>query len=336
MKKLLVLLATLLACKMLLLGSDLESSFTTEGIETVTHNTEVLIEEPLINKIKEKKDKHFIENFNPENMELKIGVETIINGSGSSLNLPIMYSYGQFNISAQIPYFLARKMKYTLETVETSGLGDVSVGVGYTNQAFDMFYNLHLDVKLPTGDDGKMEDGFLVPLGSGSTDFMLTTSASKFVTDNFSIGGGFSYKFNGSSSKIAEITRLDSANNVQGIESVDYTITNGNALNLNINCDYYWDYGLSFGGDFAFKAIGDGETDKEHSYSWNDETNKLEGLSNKQAVTMLDLKASATYNISIIDITAGAKIPLFTERDENNKEGDREVGIFFKIDYSIF
>ena len=339
MKKLLVLLAVLLASQMLLSQSQLESSFTTEGIETVTQNTEILIEEPLINKNKEKKDKNFLEDLNSDEIGMKIGVETVINGSGKSLNLPIKFRYGQFDFSSQIPYFFSKKMKYTLETAETSGLGDISVGAGYGSQAFTMFYYLHLDVKLPTGDDGKMEDGFLVPLGTGSTDFMLTTSVTKFITDNFSIGGGFGYKFNGSSSKIAEITRFDNPDdddNTTDIESVDYTITNGNALNLNLNFDYYWDYGLSFNSDFSFKNIGDGNTDKEHSYNWNSETETLDGLSNKQAVTMLDLKATATYSISIFDISAGAKIPLSTERDENNKEDDREMGLFFKVDYTIF
>ena len=51
---------------------------------------------------------------------------------------------------------------------------------------------------------------------------------------------------------------------------------------------------------------------------------------------MLDLKIKAVYSISLFDISAGIKLPVYTKRNEDNLEDNRGVGIFLKFDYNIF
>jgi len=314
----------------------LETGFTTEGIETVIQNTELLIEEPLVNTIRDKRKKSSEKEINSG---MKVGAGTMLNSTGQYLNFSVKYYYKNFDFVAQIPYYLKEKVQYTLQTIETKGVGDFALGLGYGIQLTDIFYYAHLYVKLPTGDAGKMENDFLVPLGTGSTDYMVYASASKNINDLMSVGGNLQYKYNGNSSKTALISRLDNPDNdaiTDDFETVDYTITNGNFFAVNADFNYFFDFGLNINTEFGFKTIGQGNTDKDYSYSWNDETEQLSGLTNKQDVKMLDLKIKAVYSISLFDISAGIKLPVYTKRNEDNLEDNRGVGIFLKFDYNIF
>lgn len=336
-KGIVFIFALMLVTKLLFPQNSLETGFTTEGIETVIRNTELLIEEPLVNKIRDKKKQFSGEK--ETNSGMKIGAGTMLNNTGKYLSFSINYYYKNFDFAAQLPYYLNKKIKYSLETFETKGVGDFAVGLGYRTEISDILYYAHLDVKLPTGDAGKMENDFLVPLGTGSTDFMIFASANKNITEYISIAGNFAYKYNGSSSKTAEISRFDDPDNnvsTDDIESVEYAITNGNFLAVNANFAYSFDFGLTIDTKLGFKTIGQGNTDKDYSYSWNDETEQLSGLTNKQDVKMLDFKIAAIYSKALFDISAGIKLPLYTKRNEDNLEDNRGVGIFLKFDYNIF
>ncbi len=318
--------------------SHLESIFTTEGIGTVIGATDLLINEPLVNIVNDRIEKVEISEFESRaNFGLKIGIMFFSNETSKNLTIPLEFRYSLFNFSATVPYFLNKKMKYSLKEIESSGIGDISVGVGYSNVAFsEFYYNLRLDTKLATGDDLNSEDGYLVPLGTGSMDFMFSIFGTKFITEKISIGSSFSYKLNGTSSKTGKINRYDDEGNVTGVESIKYDITNGNFLSLGSNLEYFFDFGLSLNSGIHFKLIGEGNTDKVHSYSWDEESISLTGLSNKQDASLVDLSVKATYGISIFDLSAGLKIPVYTKRNDDNLEDDRGISIFTKIDYSIF
>ena len=335
MKKIFFISYLTLITGLLYSQTSLQTGFTTEGIETVTKNTELLIEEPLVNKIINAKKQVLYGN----EMSMSIGVETMINSSGKQLNLPINYRYKRFDFSVLLPYYLSRKMSYSLETAETKGFGDAAIGLGYGNDSSSFRYYIHVDAKLPTGDAGKMENGYLVPLGTGSTDFMFYTTATKHFNKKIALSGNFIYKYNGSSTKIAEIVRFDNPDdniNIEDIENVEYTITNGNFLNIDASISYLLKSGLSINADIAYRSIGSGNTDKKYSYSWNNETEEITGLSNKQEVKMLDFRPKLVYSTMLFDISAGMKLPLYTKRHEDNMEDNRGLGFFFKIDYNIF
>ena len=334
MKRIIIFSSLVFITTLLYSQVRLETGFTTEGIETVIKNTELLIEEPLANKIINLK-----KPMQGNEINMSIGIETMLNSSGKLLNIPINYRYKHVDFSVLLPYYFNRKINYSIETAETKGFGDAVVGLGYKNGSSSFVYYFHLDVKLPTGDDGKMENGYLVPLGTGSTDFMFYTSVSKYFNDKIVLSGKFMYKLNGSSTKIAEIVRLDNPDGntgIEDIETIEYNIVNGNFLNIDASLAYLLKFGLSINADIAYRFIGEGNTNKKFSYSWTDDTKEITDISNKQDVKMLDFRTNLVYSNTLFDISAGIKIPLYTQRDEDNVEKDRSPGFYFKIDYNIF
>ena len=329
MKRLAVVLSVILCSVSAMAQYQLEGTFTTEGIETVIGNTSGLINEPISNQVKE--------NFSIEEQThdtgFNLGAEMIINENVKSISLPLKYRVWSLDMVALVPYYFSKKMEYSLKDAETDGIGDISLGLGYGKVVSDTYLYGQFDVKLPTGDDEAKDGEFLNPLGTGTTDFVLFGLAHKDFSDEISAGISLSYKMNGSSSKKAEIVDPDDETK---ITYVDYDITNGNLFTASTYLDYSLTSNFSLGSSITLKSIEEGSTDKEYSNSWNDEVSKLSDLSNKQDAMLLDLGVKATYSIGVFDISAGAKLPVYTDRHEDNNEDDRGVTFFTKFDYSLF
>ena len=342
----------------------MSATFKTQGIESVITNTENLLDDPIIEQMRdfvppaiEAKKKQMIgssekdrnpvakadsresddEGFLGE-LKFKIGMENFVSGTNKNIKLPFSFNWREFTFGGSLPYVYSKKMNYALKSAESNGMGDMSLDFGYGSSLAGIDYGLNIFLKLPTGDDTNMESGYLVPLGTGTTDIVLAASAAKFLEIS-SFGGSIMYKINGSSDKIAEIEHTENPDGVESttdMEKINYTITNGNFLMLDGYYDYYSSFGVTFTGNLAFTFTGEGGTDKEHVYSWTEETEKLTDISNKQDMFLMDFTPSASYSYWILDFNAGLKIPLYTKRNDDNLEDDRGMAFFFKVDYNIF
>lgn len=321
-------------------GQGIEITFTPEGIRSATENTELLLSDPLINYSSFyvppafKDEKATASGAEEEGAAafggFGIGLETEVSGPNKSISIPLNYAMKKFNFGVTLPYIYQRKMEYQAESKESSGIGDIAVSAGFGSWLGNsMLFNLNVFAKLPTGDDEKMVDGYLVPLGTGSTDWVFSLSLMK-IFSRFSFSGNFSYKMNGASEKIAEITHT----NIDSIETINYDITNGDMLNFTGGLDFFLSPNWTIGGWVNFITVAEGSTDEEHSYTWKQGYTET-GLSNKQDMTLVDLIPMLSYRLMMTDLTLMAKIPVVTERNEDNNEGDRGLTILFKLGRKI-
>ncbi len=345
MKKIII---TLLFCLFLvstLCGQGIHITFTPEGVRSATENTDLLLSDPLINQatfyvpptFQAKKDEASGAAKKGESAGAlagaSVGAETEVSGPNKSLNIPINYAWKDYNFGLTLPFIMQRKMEYAVESKSAAGIGDISVSAGYNGLFRDILYSANIFFKLPSGDDEKMVDGYLVPMGTGSTDMVLSGSGMK-VFDRYSITGSIILKLNGSSEKIAEIVYADDMDlnpNTTDFETINYTIKNGGMFSLIGGYDYFYDDKWTFGGWMVLSVIGEGSTDEKHTYSWNSPESSVSGISNRQDMTLIDLIPKASYRVMFTDLTLMMKIPLVTSRNPNNNEGSRGVTVLLKL-----
>ncbi len=313
-------------------------TFIPEGVQTVTENTELLLSDPTINQTiffmpptfdQKKESAAGGESADISFSGFSVGIESEISGPNKSITLPLSYTWKKLNFGASIPYIIKRKMRYSQESVETSGVGDISANVAYSGGGGTFNYSAGIFAKFPTGDDEKMVDGYLVPLGTGSLDIVFNLSMMK-TFDKFSVAGSGIYRMNGASQKLTEVFYL-----ADSIETIDYNITNGNMISITGRFDYFLNSKVTVGSACAFTTVAEGETDSDHSFSWDESGYSVSGISNKQDMTLLDVVPMISYRVFSANLTLMAKIPLMTERNEANREGDRDMTILFKLSRTL-
>jgi len=312
-------------------------TITPEGVETVTENTELILSDPFVEQIvtgttepgEEKEDSEEAETGKLTGFEA--GIEMTVTGPTKAISLPLGYTFKKFNFGITLPYILKREMRYLLKTKTASGIGDISFKVGTSRRMKNINFGLNIQAKLPTGDSENMEDGYLVPLGTGSTDFVLDFSAFKYF-QKYSFSGNLTFKVNGTSEKTAQLLYDDMDNNpaTDDIETIKYDIHNGNMLIFKGNLDYYLDK-WTVGGLLVFATTSEGSKDIARTNNWGGPTVKENDVSNLQDMTLLDIIPMVSYRLFRTDITLLAKIPILTKRNEANDEDERKLVVSFKV-----
>ncbi len=335
MKKriLLFLLVFMVSC---LFSDTVLITITPEGVETVTENTELILSDPFVVEIitsttepeEEKEDSEEAETGKLTGFEA--GMEMTVTGPTKAISLPLGYTFKKINFGLTVPYILKREMKYLLKTKTASGIGDISFKVGTSRWMKDINFGLNIQAKLPTGDSDNMEGGYLVPLGTGSTDFVLDLSAFKYF-QKYSFSGNLTFKVNGTSEKTAElIYDIENPSVPDSIETVKYDIHNGNMFIFKGNFDYYLNK-WTVGGLLVFATTAEGSKDLTRTNNWGGPTVKENDISNLQDMTLLDIIPMVSYRLLRTDITLLAKIPILTKRNEANDEDERKLVVSFKV-----
>ncbi|MCK4357742.1 MAG: hypothetical protein KAW92_03195 [Candidatus Cloacimonetes bacterium] len=309
----------------------IQITLTPEGVESVIESTELIITDPFVDDIITPESAEDTEAEIQKASIIKVGVEMVVTGPTKNIKLPLSYSYKNLNLGVSIPYIYKRQMSYVVTTKKSSGLGDVSFNLGLSKRTLKNTYDFSLFMKLPTGDDENMVDGYLVPLGTGSTDFAIKLMTARRFKNAY-ISWNVIFKQNGISKKIAEIEYFD---NPDSIETVKYEIKNGNMIILSGMLDYYLARRLTIGGVVVYTNTGEGSSDIKHSYSWGIPDEEEKGVSNKQDMTLVDFIPTISYQLPKMDMILMAKLPIYTKRNEENTEGDREITISFKIETSF-
>ncbi|MCX6640573.1 MAG: hypothetical protein NTW14_08850 [bacterium] len=333
-------IAVLIGCAA---ADGIDLTFAPEGVQTASQKTELLLSDPLINQIiyydnpllLAKKREHW--GLNAPGMGaggFSVGLEAEVSGVNKSFSIPLKYTWHDVTLGVHIPYIYQRKMYYALATKEASGLGDVSFNLGYGRAKKGLVFSATLFSKLPTGDENKMVGGYLVPLGTGSLDWVFNLSVKKFL-DKFAFSGNASLRINGTSDRTAEILFNSVPNTPDSIETVNYDIRNGNMFTLTGSFDYYLGTRWTLGTVLALSIVGEGSTDASYSYNWGAPGYSTTGLSNRQDMTLLDLTPMVSYDVHLTDLTLMAKLPLITRRNEANQEDDRGVSVLLRLSRTL-
>jgi len=261
-----------------------------------------------------------------------VGLEAEISPTSKSFTLPLNYTLRNFTFGVSLPYIYQRKLEYAASSVEASGVGDIAGSIGYSGLLGSMLFNINVSAKLPTGDDENMVDGYLAPLGTGSTDWMINLSFMKSFRGVF-FTSSFAYKLNGTSDKIAEIVYSDMDNDTTTIdvETINYDITNGNIFTYTGGLDFLLGENWVIGGWVNFINVGEGFTDETHSFSWDKESYTVTEISNQRDMMLLDIAPMVSYRLMMTDLTLMVKVPVLTEVNENNPMTDRDLNFIFKI-----
>lgn len=268
---------------------------------------EIITNDPIvIAEITGTTNPEFTDN-NPE-QDMTASAEAAISEFYKKLNIPVWYRWKEFSFNATIPYFMSRKVPMTDYTA--SGLGDISLGLGYGKYLPEksLYLDANVTVKLPTGDDeADAGDGGTISLTTETTDITGALSAYYFM-DQFTFKGNIIYTMNGTYDIDWGATTVEA--------------DRGDDFILNAGADYRWQYNLTFG------------LNANYGIHFNSETDGVEGM---DKTIFMDVKPVVKYPISLFEFVAGAKIPVYTDTpDDSYNEGDRNMTFFFRTNYRIF
>lgn len=147
--------------------------------------------------------------------------------------LPASYSFTpNLRLEADIPYLeKTLKGEYTGQELKTSGWGDAAATLKWRFGNEDTIQGItHVTVKFPTGDERQFEGRQeRLALGTGSYDFMINQTASKFI-GKFRVLVNLGYRFN----TAGDYTET---NNVGS--NIKYENRAGNMFNYLVGLDYY-------------------------------------------------------------------------------------------------
>jgi hypothetical protein len=259
-------------------------------------------------------------------MDMTASVEASISEFSKLINIPLWYRWKEFSFNASIPYFISKDQPNFGETLSTSGFGDISIGAGYGKyfEQYNLYSDINLSVKLPTGDEENTEkdqygNDYTIPLGSGTTDVSVVLSGYYFM-DAFTYKGSLLYKMNGEYDYDTSVWDPDLGQYVDATATADI----GDLFIFSAGADFRWDYNLTFGLNMVYG---------------NKFATESDGVSNKNGMQYLDLMPSVKYPISLFEFVLGAKIPVYTGIEDDlggMNDGKRSMSVSFRTNYRIF
>lgn len=227
----------------------------------------------------------------------------------------------------RVPWILERKMMYPFpesHEATASGLGDISVDLSYRQTFSGGRQRLDLtgSIKLPTGDDEKMDGDDRVPLGTGSVDLMAR--------------GQYALRGNRYGLLASALFRLNSAG---GEVIYDYgggyrdiqTTTNagqltGAAFGRYQAADKLW---VHLGG--AVTMTGDGKQETEYLTPTGSDTDETDL---QQGSLLLDVFPGVSYQVGPLQPYLGMRIPVVTSYDSDLLEEERDTAVVFQVSYN--
>ena len=174
--------------------------FTKEGLGDVIQSSELIINDPL-------NQNNSLGNQSTKQKDLicfsALGVGSFVSTGQKLIVIPISHRINKVAFSVNLPYYFERTMKYEIGNKQQSGVGDITCSGGYDYERKSMQWKNKLQVKLPTGDAEAEDDGYLVPLGTGSFDFALNSSM-YYHTKAMGLGLDLNYRISGKSKRLSE------------------------------------------------------------------------------------------------------------------------------------
>ncbi len=299
-----------------------------ENITAVTTNSELIVSDQLNTSCTNPSK---AELYNDETKNIFINMESSITPTSKFLMIPFGYTLKKkYSISVMLPYYFSRGMNYSHGTEMTSGIGDLSVKATYKHNNEKLKNEFSLLVKLPTGNANKQVNGYLVPLGTGTTDIMGQTILT-YESNKNKLYFNLSFRLNGKLERKAQITYPAGA----GVETIKYNIKNGNTFMFYSSYSYkFWKYASGLAG-FSVIKNGQGAIDQTQSLD-NGPTLSFNGMNAGQSFFIADFNPAIIISIKKFDIALGCKIPAYTKVSEINSEDKRKLMYTFRFSYSIY
>ncbi|MBU2502006.1 hypothetical protein KJ682_11815 [bacterium] len=228
-----------------------------------------------------------------------------------------------FAVKVRVPLIFDRTFHYWGVDASGSGLGDVSVDLEYSRLLSPgMVFRLQGSVKLPTGDDEKVEEieGFeyATPLGTGSTDFFGRAQIAK-SGPSFGWLGSVLYRTNGSTEVMNDYGSF--------VETV--TADNGDAIvtsgfaRMNAGGKVW----IHLGASAAF--LGDGTVES----TYNDGTPSFTSDILTKG-TLVDLYPGISYKMGKWNPFLGVRVPVVTDYDNEFADDSRDAAFIFQFSYN--
>lgn len=229
-----------------------------------------------------------------------------------------------FTVKARVPIIWDRTLNYWGYDASAGGLGDIVLDGDYTKtlSAPGTLLRFGASVKLPTGDDEKTvkdDSGleYAVPLGTGTTDFLLRGQYSR-STARTGLLVGLMFRKNTPGETIQD----------WGSVTATTTRTMGSEVIASTFGRYriatrWW---INLGG--AVILTGDGKSETEYS----DGTPTIDNGA-EMGGTLVDLFPGVSYKVGKISPFLGIRIPLVTSYNSDFRDEERDTAFIFQVSY---
>ncbi len=323
-----ILIALLITCisPQIVFSQGVSFYFIKENIGTVTTNTELIVSDQLNLSCT---NPSLIAERIDETRNIFINVESSITPTSKFLIIPFGYTFKKkYSVSCVIPYYVNRGLNYSHGPESASGIGDLTLKTSFKHNKGKFRNEYSLAAKLPTGDAYKQVNGYIVPLGTGTTDYM-GQAILNYKVNKSTFYGNLSFRING---KLKRKAIIDLTSETKEIK---YSIKNGNTFMFYSSYSYkFWKYASFLTGLSAIKN-GKGEIDQTTSSSTGPSFT-ITGTTAGQDFFIFDGNPAIVFSIQKFNLLLGCKIPLYTKVSELNSEEKRKLMYTFSLSYSIY
>lgn len=272
---------------------------------------------------------------------LNFGLTTEVGFSPTSkyIKIPLSIGYKNFSLAVSIPFYIQKKTKYSHGYESSWGLGDISVKLAYVIQKNSIFDEISFATSMPSGNQNKMKNGYLVPLGTGSFDYIFSNSF-QYKHPYFRIYNNLTYRISGKCHRTLKYSMkyFDDYSVIQsGNEVVNYVTTNGNFLSCNTTFDYPLFSWMSLHAGFAVMNSSKGKIRETRTYDWKvDEPIVVPERSANQNFTSIEIRGAIGFSYWGIDLMAIVAQPVCVITDNPNIKDSQKFNFYIKLSKKIF
>ncbi len=320
-----------LLCLMLLFaltsvaGATDWEDFVGESMWTVSHTTQVLLDDPTLSAIVYR---DLWETFNTRrwgfsDIGTQTGLELTTSPTQTALIAPVSFRYYKLHCSAILPMLLHRTFDYRYRDASRIGLGDLSFMAGYPIRLWDVDVYGNLGVKLPTGSYTISDGPYLTPMSTGTWDFYGGLEARVRIKRDQWIYLDTQYRKTGTQSyrvlRNDYRTDLDVSNSDLLYLTTAYIRTFGVHTSAFLAGTFY----VAFEGETDFHI--NGPNNREIRGSWT----------NDQRLFSLELTPGINYDIWLVTVRAMATLPIHIFKEDSNYDDRRSWSMRLGVAYFL-
>lgn len=314
-----------------------------ENIETLLGNPISFVNDPLANGnvINVPGAAETDNNFTLPTGDLQFGMSAEIGFSPLSkfVSIPLTMGYKWFTLGVSIPFYIQKKAKYSDRYVAAyGGLGDVNAYLSYKLQKPKIFESFSVTASFPTGNQNRTVDGYIVPMGTGSFDFIFANTF-QYRHSHFRIYNNLSYRLSGKCKRdiIFSASYYDADTIMHsGTETVNYLTSNGNLFSCNTSFDYPLFHFMSLHAGFAVMNNSSGTIAQKHTYSWRSDVLDMPEEKSTQAYTSIEVRAAVAFSYWGIDLMCVVAQPVYVLTDNPNIKDSQKFNFYIRLSKKIF
>ncbi len=314
-----------------------------ESVETLQDNPVSFLNDPITNgnSINIPGSAETENNFTlPEgNVQFGMSAEMGFSPLSKYLSIPLSIGYKGFTFGVSIPFYIQKKAKYSEGLITAwGGLGDIDASLSYRLQKPKIFESFTVTSTFPTGNQNRTVKGYIVPMGTGSFDFIFSNTF-QYKHTYFRIYNNLSYRLSGKCKRDINysIPYYDSNMDLRsGTETVNFITSNGNLFSCNTSFDYPLFNFMSLHAGFAILNSSSGTIYQKHTYSWNDESCEIPSQKSNQSYTSIDVRAAIAFSYWGIDLMCVIAQPVYVKTDNPNIKDSQKFNFYIRLSKKIF